>query len=66
MDELVNQVQAKTGLSHDQAMAAAQAVIDFLKAKLPGPVAGQLDSVLKGGGNIGDAAKGLGGMFGKK
>ncbi len=66
MDELVNQVQAKTGLSHDQAMQAAQTVIDYLKAKLPGPVAGQIDNALKGGGNIGDMAKNVGGMFGKK
>lgn len=65
MEELVNTVSAKTGLSHDQAMAAAQAVIDYLKSKLPGPVAGQIDNVLKGGGGMGDMAKGLGGMFGK-
>jgi hypothetical protein len=66
MDELVNTVASKTGLSHDQAQAAATAVIEYLKSKLPGPVAGQIDSVLGGGGNLGDMAKGLGGMFGKK
>ncbi len=66
MDELVNQVQAKTGLSHDQAMQAAQTVIDYLKAKLPGPVAGQIDNALKGNVNMGDMAKNVGGMFGKK
>lgn len=65
MEELVKAVSAKTGLSHDQAMAAAQAVIDYLKSKLPAPVAGQIDTVLKGGGGMGDMAKGLGGMFGK-
>ncbi len=64
MEELVNAVQSKTGLSHDQAMAAAQATIDFLKTKLPAPVAAQIDTVVKGG-NIGDMAKGMGGMFGK-
>ncbi len=66
MDELVKVVAQKTGLSEDQARAAAQAVIDYLKTKLPAPVAGQLDSVLKGGGSMADMAKGLGGMFGKK
>ncbi len=66
MDELVKTVAKKTGLSEDQARAATQAVLDYLKQKLPTPVAGQIDSVLQGGGNLGDMAKGLGGVFGKK
>jgi hypothetical protein len=66
VDELVKVVSKKTGLSEDQARAAAQAVLDYLKGKLPGPVAGQIDSVLKGGGSMGDMAKGLGGMLGRK
>lgn len=65
MDELVKVVESKTGLSHDQAMAATKAVIDYLKSKLPAPVAGQLDNVLKGGGGLADMAKGLGGIMGK-
>ncbi len=63
MDELVKTVSQKTGLSEDQSRAAAQAVIDFLKAKLPPPIAGQIDAVLKGG--TPDLSKGLGGLFGK-
>jgi len=35
MDELVKLVAQKTGLSQDQAKAATQVVIDFLKSKLP-------------------------------
>ncbi len=66
MDELVNQVQSKTGISHDQAQQAAQTVIDYLKARLPGPVAGQIDNALKGNANMGDMAKNVGGMFGQK
>ncbi len=66
MDELVKIVSQKTGLSPEQSKAAAQAVIDYLKSKLPGPIAGQIDSVLQGGGGIGDVAKGLGGMLGNK
>ncbi len=66
MDELVNVVAQKTGLSQDQSRAAAQAVIDYLKTRLPAPVAGQLDAVLKGGGNRGDVAKGLGGILNRK
>ena len=65
MDELVKVVSQKTGLSQDQSRAAAQAVLDFLKNKLPAPVASQIDSVLSGG-NLGDMAKGLGSILGKK
>ncbi len=66
MDELVKVVSQKTGLSPEQSKAAAQAVIDYLKSKLPGPIAGQIDSVLQGSGGMGDMAKGLGGMLGNK
>lgn len=66
MDELVNAVAAKTGLSKEQAKAASQAVLDFLMTKLPPPVGEQIKAALGGGGNMGDVAKGLGGMFGKK
>jgi uncharacterized protein (DUF2267 family) len=66
MDELVKQVAQKTGLSQDQAKAVTQVVIDYLKKKLPAPVAGQIDNVLKSGGSVADAAKGLGGILGKK
>ncbi len=59
MDELVKVVSQKTGLPEAQAKQAAQAVIDFLKTKLPAPIAGQLDAVLSGGG-LGDALKGIG------
>jgi hypothetical protein len=65
MDELVKVVSKKTGLSPELSKAAAQAVIDYLKGKLPGPVAGQIDTVLKGSGGMGDMAKGLGGMLKK-
>ncbi len=44
---------------------AVQAMVDYLKKKLPAPVAGQIDTVLKGG-SLADAAKGLGGALGKK
>ncbi len=64
MDELVKLVSKKTGLPPDQAKVAVQTVIDFLKKKLPAPVAAQIDGVLSG--NVTDLAKGLGGVFGKK
>jgi hypothetical protein len=63
MDELINQVSQRTGLAPDKARAAVDTVIGYVRGKLPGPVASQLDSVIGGGGgaNIGDAAKGFGG-----
>lgn len=65
MDELVKLVSQKTGLPDDKARMAVQTVIDYLKKKLPAPVAGQIDAALSGGGVAG-AAKSLGGMLGKK
>lgn len=70
MDQLVNTVSEKTGLSQEQARSAAEAVIGFLKDKLPAPAAGMLDSTIGGGegGGLADQASnmlgGLGGMFG--
>ncbi len=73
MDQLINTVSEKTGLSHEQAKSAAEAVIGFLKDKLPAPAAGMLDSAIGGGGEgegggLADQASGmlggLGGMFG--
>jgi hypothetical protein len=49
MNELVNIVVRKTGISRENAQKAVQATVGLLKNKLPGPLAGQLDSVLSGG-----------------
>lgn len=62
MEELVKLVAKKTGLSEEMAKTAANTVIDFLKEKLPAPIAGQIDGVLSGSGIAG----GLGGVLGKK
>lgn len=67
MKEIVALITQKTGISEQQAEAAVETVVGFLKQKLPGPLASQLDSVIGGGGpNLGDLAGGLGGLFGKK
>jgi hypothetical protein len=69
MDELVKLVAEKTGLSEDTAKVAVETVLGFLKDKLPGPIAGQIDSILGGEGGapgLGSVAQSLGGMFGKK
>jgi hypothetical protein len=65
IDELINLVTQKAGISKEQAQAAVQTVIKFLKDKLPAPIAGQIDGVL-GGGSIKDVAGKVGGLFGKK
>ena len=69
MDELINQVAQRTGLAPDKARTAVDTVLGYLKTKLPGPVAAQLDGAVSGqtpGAGVADAAKGLGGIFGNK
>ncbi len=66
MEELYNLVVQKTGLPKEQAKMAVDVVVDFIKKKLPAPIAGQVDAVLGGKGDLGNAADMLGGLFGKK
>jgi uncharacterized protein (DUF2267 family) len=67
MDELIKLVTQKTGISKDQAQAAVETVLKFLKDKLPGPVGSQIEGVLSGGGVATQSlSKKLGGLFGKK
>jgi hypothetical protein len=63
MDELVQLVVQKTGISQDQAQKAVTTVVGYLKDKMPGPIAGELDKVVSGGGSAG--AGGMGGMAGE-
>ncbi|MEN6410366.1 MAG: hypothetical protein ABFD44_11715 [Anaerolineaceae bacterium] len=66
MDELVKLVAKKTGITEAQAKTAVELVVNFVKSKLPAPIAAQVDQLLEGGGSLGDVAEGLGGLFGKK
>ena len=69
MDDLIKLVTKKTGISEGQAKAAVETVLGFLKERLPGPIASQIDAVLGGGGGLGqagDIAGAVGGLFGKK
>lgn len=75
MQELVDRLSQKTGLSQDQAQQAVTVVVNHLKEKLPAPLASGLDSILadsstSGGDSMFDrartAAASLEGMFGKK
>lgn len=68
MEQLVKYVTDKTGLNPEQARSAAQAVVNFLKEKLPPAMASQVDNYVGGnsGSGLGDIGSKLGGMFGKK
>jgi uncharacterized protein (DUF2267 family) len=62
MNDLIAQVAEKAGVTPDQARTAVDAVLRFLKDKLPAPAAGQLDALLAdadGGRSMGDAIKHL-------
>ena len=61
MNELVNLVSEKSGLNKETSEMVVKLVLDFVKDKLPDPVAGQIDNLLEGG----SATDLLGGLFGK-
>ena len=78
MEQLIATVTEKAGINKDQAKSAIEAVMGFLKQKLPASLAGQLDHLVPGaggeaaesteggtGGAMGAISKGLGGLFGK-
>jgi hypothetical protein len=56
MNELVQLVQQKTGLSQEMAQKVVDTIAGYLKTKLPEPMASGLDSLL--GGSAGTAATG--------
>jgi len=71
MDQLINMVAQRTGISEDKARTAVDTVVGFLKERAPAALSGQIDSLVSGGqgqgGGMGSgiAAK-LGDMLGKK
>ncbi|HSF86724.1 MAG TPA: hypothetical protein VLG28_13860 [Acidimicrobiia bacterium] len=74
MDELIKQLQEKTGLGVDQIKQVIDGVMDFMKDKLPAPLANRVAGFLDGdsgdgggddGGNLLDKGKDmLGGLMG--
>ena len=82
MNELVQQIQQKTGLSAEMAQKVVEVVTGYLRNRMPAPMASGLDSLLGAsgaagagessheGGGLMDEAKsvmgGLGGMMGNK
>ena len=60
MNELISVIVQKTGISQENAQKAVQVTVDFLKSKLPGPIAVQLNSFLMGGTNLSGVLAGKG------
>jgi len=58
MQQLIDEVSQKTGLSPDQSKAAVDSVLGFLKTKLPAPLASHLDSLVSGGATAAAATGG--------
>jgi hypothetical protein len=56
MNELVQLVQQKTGLSQDMAEKVVNTVVGFLKTKLPEGMGSGLDSLLGGAAGLGAAS----------
>lgn len=48
MDELIDELTHKTGLSPDKARTFVDVVVNYIESRLPAPVAGQIDDALKG------------------
>lgn len=56
LNELISKVCEKTGIPHETAASAVTTVVDFLKKRLPEPIASHLDTFLEGGENPSNAA----------
>ena len=65
MDELVKLIVDKTGIPEATAKQVVEVVFDFLKEKLPDPIANNLEDLLEGDGAV-DLLGGLAGLFGGK
>jgi hypothetical protein len=74
MDELINLVVQKTGISQDDARKAVEVIVTAMKSRLPAPLASHIDSLISGGlsggmstleSEAGEMLKGkLGSLFG--
>jgi hypothetical protein len=64
MDEIVQMLQDKAGLSPDQAKEVAQALVDIIESKVPPEFKGIIGSILGQGTAGGTEQAGLGGLLG--
>lgn len=76
MNELIQSMVAKVGISEEQAQGSVGMVMEFVKSKIPASMHGMLDGIAGGeeggegeesGGGVADMAKNaLGGILGGK
>lgn len=64
MNELLEQLKSKVGLDDGQAGNAVQTVVEFIKDKLPAPIASQVENMLGGGDGAEGEGEGEGGGIG--
>jgi hypothetical protein len=62
-EQVINLIVKKTGISQENAQKAVLVVFDFLKTKLPTPIASQVDSFLNTGPVSGNPIMGQAGGF---
>jgi hypothetical protein len=66
MDELVNLVSQKTGITQDQARMAVSTVLGFVKQRLPAALASQIDALVNAPAGSPANLGSIEGMLGKK
>ena len=65
MDEIVQVLQDRAGLSPDQAQEVAKVIVDLIKSKVPSEFQGMVDQYLGGSGGDAQASSGgIGGLLG--
>jgi hypothetical protein len=64
MNEIVEILQQKAGLSPDQAQEVATAIVSLIKSKVPSEFQGMVDQFLGGGGTQQAGSSALGGLGG--
>jgi hypothetical protein len=67
MQELIDRVAEKAGITPEQAKTAVETVAGFLKEKVPAPYSSYIDKFMgsDGGSGSGGLSGMMGGMFGK-
>ncbi|MEZ5046814.1 MAG: YtxH domain-containing protein [Chitinophagaceae bacterium] len=48
MQELINKIMSEVGLSSEQASKTVSTVVEFVKSKVPGPLAANIESMFSG------------------
>ena len=67
MEELINRVSEKAGITPEQAKAAVETVAGYLKEKVPAPYSSYIDKFMGSDGGSGGGLSGMmGGIFGGK